>query len=189
MTSPDGLDRLDALMLAVARDGDKAALEALFVHFGPLIKSWLIRSGSSPSAADDLVQDTFVAVWHKAGQFDPARARVAAWLFTITRNLRVDRLRRPGESWSTLDEAAVDEIPTTECGAEDVLSARQRQVRVRWALAQLTADQRNLLQLNFYEDKSHSDIAAQLALPLGTVKTRLRRAASLLRELLEDHRP
>ena len=189
MTSPDGLDRLDALMLAVARDCDKAALQALFVHFGPLIKSWLTRSGTSPSAADDLVQDTFVAVWHKAHQFDPARARVAAWLFTITRNLRVDRLRRPGESWSTLDEAALDDIPTTDVAAEDVLSARQRERCVRRALAQLTPDQRNLLQLNFYEDRSHSDIATQLALPLGTVKTRLRRAASLLRELLEDHRP
>ncbi len=189
MTSPDGLDRLDALMLAVARDCDKAALQALFVHFGPLIKSWLMRSGTSPSAADDLVQDTFVAVWHKAHQFDPTRARVAAWLFTITRNLRVDRLRRPGESWSTLDEAALDDIPTTDVAAEDVLSVRQRERCVRRALSQLTPDQRRLLQLNFYEDKSHADIAAQLALPLGTVKTRLRRAASLLRELLEDHRP
>ena len=189
MTSPDGLDRLDALMLAVARDCDKAALEALFVHFGPLIKSWLMRSGSSESAADDLVQDTFVAVWHKAHQFDPKRARVAAWLFTISRNLRVDRLRRPGESWSTLDDVAVGDIPSPEGAAEDVLDTRQREFRVRWALSQLTPDQRNLLQLNFYEDKSHSDIAAELALPLGTVKTRLRRAASLLRDLLDDHRP
>ena len=189
MTSPQGLDRLDALMLAVARDCDKAALEALFVHFGPLIKSWLMRSGSSASAADDLVQDTFVAVWHKAHQFDPGRARVAAWLFTITRNLRVDRLRRPGESWSTLDDAGVDGIASPDGLAEDALSARQREGRVRWALSQLTADQRNLLQLNFYEDKSHSDIAAELALPLGTVKTRLRRAAARLRELLDDHRP
>jgi RNA polymerase sigma-70 factor (ECF subfamily) len=189
MNSPDGLDRLDALMLAVARDFDKAALEALFIHFGPLIKSWLMRSGSSPSAADDLVQDTFVAVWHKAHQFDPSRARVAAWLFTITRNLRVDRLRRPGESWSTLDDASVSDMPSPDRAAEDVLSARQRERRVRWALSQLTSDQRNLLQLNFYEDKSHADIATQLSLPLGTVKTRLRRAASLLRDLLEDHRP
>jgi len=189
MTSPDGLDSLDALMLAVARDADKAALQALFSHFAPLIKSWLVRSGTSPSAADDLVQDTFVAVWHKAGQFDPARARVAAWLFTITRNLRVDRLRRPGESWSTLDDAAVDEIPAPGGAAEDLLSARQREVHVRRALSQLTADQRHLLQLNFYEDKSHADIAAHLSMPLGTVKTRLRRAAALLRELLKDHRP
>lgn len=189
MNSPDGLDRLDALMLAVARDCDKAALEALFVHFGPLIKSWLMRSGTSPSAADDLVQDTFVAVWHKAHQFDPARARVAAWLFTITRNLRVDRLRRPGEAWSTLDDVVAGDIPAPDDSVEDVLGARQRELRVRSALSQLTPDQRNLLKLSYYEDKSHSDIAAELALPLGTVKTRLRRAAALLRDLLEEHRP
>jgi len=80
-------------------------------------------------------------------------------------------------------------MASSDGAAEDLLSARQREVRVRWALSQLTADQRDLLQLNFYEDKSHADIAAQLALPLGTVKTRLRRAASVLRELLKDHRP
>ena len=189
MTSPDGLDRLDAMMLAVARDGDKAALEGLFLHFGPLIKSWLMRSGTSASAADDLVQDTFVLVWHKSHQFDPSRARVAAWLFTITRNLRVDRLRRAGESSTALDQSLLDEIPADSDAAVDVLSARQRALSVRRALSQLTTDQRQLLQMNFYEDKSHGDIAAQLALPLGTVKTRLRRAASRLRELLEEHRP
>jgi RNA polymerase sigma factor (sigma-70 family) len=189
MTSPDGLDRLDHLMLAVGRNGDAAALEALFLHFGPLLKSWLVRSGSSPSATDDLLQDTFVTVWHKARQFDPARARVAAWVFTIARNLRIDRLRRPGESWSTLEDGAVLEIPAPDRAAEDILDSRQRELRVRWALSQLTTDQRTLLQLNFYEDQSHSQIAAQLGLPLGTVKTRLRRAAALLRDLLDEHRP
>jgi RNA polymerase sigma-70 factor (ECF subfamily) len=69
------------------------------------------------------------------------------------------------------------------------LTARRRELRVRWALSQLTIDQRRLLQLNFYEDRSQSEIATQLALPLGTVKTRLRRAAARLRELLQDHRP
>ena len=189
MNSPDGLDRLDALMLAVARDCDKAAFAALFSHFGPLVKSWLMRSGSSSSAADDLVQDTFVLVWHKAHQFDPARARVAAWLFTIARNLRVDRLRRVGDSWSTLDDADLEEMAAPESTAADALSARQRELRVRWALSQLTPEQRGLLQLNFYEDRSHTDIAIRLALPLGTVKTRLLRAAARLRELLHDHRP
>ncbi|MEP6501783.1 MAG: sigma-70 family RNA polymerase sigma factor [Betaproteobacteria bacterium] len=182
-------DGLDALMLAVARDCDKAAFAALFAHFAPLIKTWLMRSGSSPSAADDLVQDTFVLVWHKARQFDPGRARVAAWMFTIARNLRIDRHRRLGDSWSTLDDAAVEELPAPEGAVEDVLSAHRRELCVRWALARLTADQRTLLHLNFYEDKSHSEIARQLALPLGTVKTRLRRAAARLRELLQDHRP
>jgi len=189
MNTPDGLDGLDAAMLAVARDCDKAAFAALFAHFAPLVKSWLMRSGSSSSAADDLVQDTFVLVWHKAYQFDPARARVAAWIFTIARNLRVDRLRRVGDTWSALDDAELQEIPAADSAAEDALSARQREARVRWALSQLTPDQRSLLQLNFYEDQSHSDIASQLSLPLGTVKTRLRRAAARLRELLHDHRP
>ncbi len=189
MDSPDRLDGLDALMLAVARDGDRAAFAALFAHFGPLVKSWLMRSGTSDSAADDIVQDTFVLLWNKAHQFDPARARVAAWLFTIARNLRIDRLRRVGDAGAMLDDAALDDLPAPDRPADDALGARRAEQRVRWALSQLTADQRHLLQLNFYEDRSHSDIASQLALPLGTVKTRLRRAAARLRELLHDHRP
>jgi RNA polymerase sigma-70 factor (ECF subfamily) len=88
-----------------------------------------------------------------------------------------------------LDDADLEAIPGLERAGDEALSARQREQHVRWALSQLAPDLRHLLQLNFYEDKSHTDIATQLALPLGTVKTRLRRAAARLRELLQDHRP
>ncbi len=189
--TPDRDDRdFDALAVAIGRDQDRQAFAALFDHFAPRMKNWLIHSGSTPGAADDIVQDAFVILWRKATQFDPARASVAAWLFTIARNLRTDSRRGLAQTWMSLDESALDDTPDPGARtAEDDFSFRQRQDGVRRALSSLTPEQRRLLQLNFYEDQSHSQIASALGMPLGTVKTRIRRAATRLRELLDEHKP
>jgi len=179
-------DQFDAWMLAVARRQDRAAFGQLFGHFAPRLKSWLIRTGSAPESVDDLVQDTFVLLWRKAEQFDPARARVAAWLFTIARNLRIDRHRGAGAAWLALESAQVDDLVDPGVSSEDRLDQARLGRNVRSALTQLNSEQRTLVQLSFYEDKSHSTIAAELSLPLGTVKTRLRAAAARLRQLLEE---
>lgn len=182
-------DDFEALAVAVGRDQDRRAFASLFAHFAPRIKNWLIHSGSSPGAADDLVQDTFVVFWRKASQFDPAKATLAAWLFTITRNLRTDSRRGLAQTWTRLDDSFLDAMPDASlAAAEDGVSGKQRQDGVRRALGCLTPAQRRLLHLNFYEDQSHSAIAAELKMPLGTVKTNIRRAAARLRELLEEHR-
>jgi RNA polymerase sigma-70 factor (ECF subfamily) len=184
-----GEDTFDAWVLAIAQHQDRQALARLFAHFAPRLKSWLVRTGSEPALADDLVQDSFVLLWRKAAQFDPAQARVAAWLFTIARNLRVDRRRGVSESWLSLDKAEADQIPDAVPGVDARLQAAQSEGVVRRALTRLTSDQRTLVQLSFYEDKSHSSIASEMQLPLGTVKTRLRAAAARLRQLLEEERP
>ena len=181
-------DTFDEWMVAIAQHQDRHALEQLFAHFAPRLKSWLMRTGSQQEMADDLVQDTFVLLWRKAAQFDPSRARVAAWLFTIARNLRVDRRRGWCEAWLALDKGDADQIQDPSPGFDVRLEAAQSEIRVRRALTQLTSDQRTLVQLSFYDDKSHSSIASEMRLPLGTVKTRLRAAATRLRQLLEEDR-
>jgi RNA polymerase sigma-70 factor (ECF subfamily) len=185
MTSPE---HLKSLVLAVALEHDRAAFSALFEHFGPKMKHWLVRSGSAPDVADELVQEAFVVLWRKADRFDHARSNVAAWLFTIARNLRVDRHRGlPETAWS-LDDDEVGRVRDTAATPDQRVLDDERDATVRRALAQLPADQRLLLQLSFYDDKSHSCIAEELALPLGTVKTRIRRAAARLRLMLEEFR-
>jgi RNA polymerase sigma factor (sigma-70 family) len=181
--------QLDAWMEAVARHQDRDAFAALFSHFGPKLKGWLWKTGSSSEEAEELAQDAFVLLWRKATQFDPSRASVGAWLFTIARNLRVDRRRAVHATWTTLDDRAVQEVVDPAVGQEHAMSRRQHDERVRSALSRLTHDERQLVQLSFYEDMSHSRIAEQLKMPLGTVKTRLRRAAAALRLLLEECRP
>lgn len=186
---PDSADDMDAWMVAVAQHQDRQAFARLFEHYAPRLKTWLMRTGSEAEFADDLVQDSFVLLWRKAAQFDPARARVAAWLFTIARNLRVDRKRGLSEAWISLEVAQADLLADPTPGIDTRLARAHSDASVRHALRALTSDQRTLIQLSFYDDKSHSSIASELRLPLGTVKTRLRAAATRLRQLLEQERP
>jgi len=181
--------QLGAWMEAIARHQDREAFGALFRHFAPKLKGWLWKTGSTSDEAEELAQDAFVILWRKAAQFDSTRASVGAWLFTIARNLRVDRRRAIHDTWTTLDDREVEAVADTGVGQEAAMSRRQHDERVRSAVSRLTHDQRELVQLSFYEDMSHSRIATELKMPLGTVKTRLRRAAASLRELLEECRP
>jgi len=176
-----------SLIEAVAVHEDRAAFGALFEHFAPLVKTFMRRSGVTEASADELAQETLLAVWRKASLFDPSTAGAAAWIFTIARNLRIDsfrRGRRDGltESSDVDVEFQVDESP----GPDSRVAADQAETRVRAALAQLSEDQRRVLELSFYEEKAHGEIARMLRIPLGTVKSRSRLAMNRLRNLLGE---
>jgi len=169
---------------AVAARGDRAAFAALFRFYAPRIKAWLMQSGATAEAAEDLAQETLLAVWRKAGLYDPQRAGASAWIYTIARNLRIDRLRQDkraklGAVYQTM-EADAPERP------DDLLDGSQRDERVRAALAALPEEQVRVVQLSFIEGRAHGDIAKLLNLPLGTVKSRLRLAMNRLRNLLGE---
>jgi RNA polymerase sigma-70 factor (ECF subfamily) len=187
-THPDD-ERHDRLARAVAADRDRAAFAQLFEALGPRLKAWLVRSGSSPEVADDIVQDAFVILWRKADLFDERRAGVGGWLYAIARNLRIDRHRSHSDAWLSLDDDPVSDLADPEPPVEDRITARQRVVHLRDALARLGSEDRQYLHWSFFDEKSHSDIASDLGIPLGTVKTRIRRAASRLRQFLEGNRP
>ncbi len=177
----DGVE--DGLILAIARDGDRDAFAALFQHFAPRLKSYLMRRGAAPAHAEELAQEAMVSVWRKAALFDPARASAATWIFRIARNLQLDAVRRDRVSaaWAP-DLSEAPEPPETPEAAE---LTRQRDQRLRTAVAGLSPDQLQVLRLSFFQDLPHSEIADELALPLGTVKSRIRLALSRLRAALE----
>lgn len=173
----------DALVLAIAEHRDRDAFVALFRHFAPRVKSYLIRMGATPAQADELAQEALVAVWRKAHLFDPARASAGTWIFRIARNLRVDLARRDRHAAAfEPDPADAPEAPETP---EAAALTRQRDARVRRALAELSPDQLRVLQLSFFQDSPHAEIAEVLDLPLGTVKSRIRLALAKLRGALE----
>jgi RNA polymerase sigma-70 factor (ECF subfamily) len=168
-------------IVAIAQRHDRAAFAALFSHFAPRVKSYLMRTGTSASLAEEVAQETMLTVWRKAEQFDPARASASTWVFTIARNLRIDAARRtrdPASIAAEIEPEAVEEPFAA-------VARRQSQVMIREALKQLPAEQREVLALSFFEDRPHSEIAATLKIPLGTVKSRVRLAVSKLRELVE----
>jgi RNA polymerase sigma-70 factor (ECF subfamily) len=172
------------LVLAIAADADRAAFERLFRYFGPRLKTFVIRRGVAPSMAEEIVQETMLSVWRKASYFDPARAGVATWIFTIARNLSIDHLRRDRSDPNMDDEPSFQqEAPLS---GEAILIAEERDERVRDALKTLSAEQLAVVRLSFFSEKPHVEIAEELSIPLGTVKSRVRLAMQRLRGILED---
>lgn len=173
-----------AMIIAVARHRDRAAFSALFDHFAPRIKAYLQRAGADEAVADELAQEALLAVWRKADSFDATRATAATWIFTIARNLRIDRFRK---EWR--DVSVGDDMPETidEAAApDDSLSDAERGSRVREALRQLPPEQIKVIELSFFEEQPHAEIAQSLGIPLGTVKSRIRIAMAKLRDLVSD---
>jgi RNA polymerase sigma-70 factor, ECF subfamily len=179
----DGTDHVD-LIKAIAQHRDRAAFATLFGYFAPRVKAWMLRGGFSPAVAEELAQETMLSVWQKAALFDASRAGAATWIFTIARNLRIDALRRgrhPSELMLELTDEA--EAPPQ---ADHVLIKGQHESRIRAALGQLPAEQAEVVQKAFFEDKAHAEIKQELGIPLGTVKSRLRLAMNRLRTVLGD---
>jgi len=174
-------DKLAGFVEAVATRRDREAFAALFRHFGPRLKTFFMRGGMSAGLAEDLVQETMLSLWRKSSYYDPARAGVATWVFTIARNLRIDHIRRQRNPADLPPDP--EETPPS---LEDELLGAERDLRVRNALSALSAEQLTIIRLSYYAEKSQSEIAEELGIPLGTVKSRTRLAMARLRALLED---
>ena len=172
-----------ALIAAIAAGRDRAAFAALFSHYAPRLKSFLQRRGADAAEAEELAQEALLAVWRKAGQFDPGRATAAAWIFAIARNLRIDALRRARLAIPVADPTD-DPVPPPP--ADALLAADQRARRLHDAIAALPAEQSEALRLAYFDERSHSEMETALAIPLGTVKSRLRLAMARLRAALGE---
>ena len=181
--SPAGRD-LNDLVLAVARQRSRPAFAALFGHFAPRLKSYLMRLGAEAGQAEELVQDVMLQVWHRAETFDPAQANASTWVFTIARNKRIDAIRRERRPEIDLSDPAL--VPEPVEPADRSLETGQENARLNAAIGALPNEQAELLRLAYYEDKPHSTISAERGIPLGTVKSRLRLAVDRLRRLLRE---
>jgi RNA polymerase sigma-70 factor, ECF subfamily len=173
----------EALVVAIAA-GDASALGALYDRYGSLAYGLAIRMMGDRDVAEDVVQETFVSVWRHAADFDPRRGTARAWLLTSIRHRCIDLLRGP-RSPSKLD-APVEAALAVEA-ADDVWESVLRTLQaqdVRRALDRLPEEQRTTIHLAFFGGLTHTQIASQMAVPLGTVKGRMRLALDKLREML-----
>jgi RNA polymerase sigma factor (sigma-70 family) len=165
------------LLIRVRDQQDRAAFAALFRHFAPRVKGFLMKSGAGAALAEECAQDVMATLWQKAHLFDPARASVATWVFAIARNRRIDVLRRARRA----EPEELDWGGGVEPDQAEVLEAQQETARLREALAALPGAQRVLIERAFYGELSHNEIAAETGLPLGTIKSRIRLALDKLR--------
>jgi RNA polymerase sigma-70 factor (ECF subfamily) len=184
---PAGAVNWASRISTIAAHQDRTAFSELFEYFAPRIKAFMLRSGASDANAEEVAQETMLMVWRKASLFDPSSSGAAAWIFTIARNLRIDAHRRNQrgavEERADIDiEFEVDDAPLPDSKLETV----QSEERVRAALSQLPDDQMRVVELSFFEEKAHGEIAQILDIPLGTVKSRLRLAMGRLRNLLSE---
>lgn len=179
-----GLIPMAEFLQRIAERGDVEAFRKLFQAYAPRVKAYMMRQGADPNTAEELAQETLLTVWRKAGLYSGEKGSATTWIFTIARNLRIDRLRRE-LTWVALPDGH-DEEASTDALPDEVLSEVERRGRVQKALATLPPDQLEVVSLSYIEGLSHSEIAERLGLPLGTVKSRMRLAYNKLRESVED---
>ena len=162
-------------MAAVASCRDRDGFMRIYDHFAPRLQRYLLGLGVAQASAEELVQEAMLRVWRRADLFDPARASLATWLFRIARNLYIDTIRsepnwmpvQDGLEW--LDsEAASDPASDAEAFVDHA--------GLKQAIDELPAAQARLIRMSYFEAKAHREIAAELNMPLGTVKSSLRRA-------------
>jgi RNA polymerase sigma factor (sigma-70 family) len=176
---------IEVALLRRVRDGDATALSDLYGRFGGPLYALAYQVVRDAGAAEDIVQEVFMAVWRDAGRFDPAKGSPAGWLFALTRHKAIDLLRRE----TTARSRSVDVDLTLEPAAEDVEHEAwvgiQRD-RTLESLQRLPDAQREALELAFFAGLTHVEVAERLGIPLGTAKTRIRSGLLRLRDLLGD---
>ena len=177
-------DDLNRLMQAVAHDRDRAAFRQLFEYFSPRVKALIQRQGATPDVADEIVQETMVNIWRKAGQFDAERASAATWVFTIARNQRIDLIRKANRPMPDMEDPSM--APAPEQSASENMVQAEEASSIRAAVASLPAEQREIIQHAFFDDKTHIEVAQSLDLPLGTVKSRIRLAMKRIKSRLGE---
>jgi RNA polymerase sigma-70 factor (ECF subfamily) len=165
--------------------GDESALAELYDRSGRVVFGLVLRIVGDPAVAEEVSLDVYTQVWRQAAAYDTSRGSPLAWLLTIARTRAIDRLRsgkQERQRSEPLNSADTVRAATHDPEESSVLSEQQRIVRA--ALAGLSPDQREVIELAYYQGLSHSEIASRLSQPLGTVKTRTRLGLIKLREAL-----
>lgn len=169
----------DAVLMLRVKRGDRAAFAELVDKYKQPVMNLVYRTLHDEAEAEDLAQNVFLQVYKSAKRYE-SRAKFSTWLFTIARNLRIDAVRR--EKRPELDPE--DFMPEPDADADAGLMLAESEGRLRLALKELPADQVQVVELSFFADKPHSQIAQELGIPLGTVKSRLRLAMGRLKRAM-----
>lgn len=182
------LPQATAYMREVAENADKAAFKLLFDHYAGRIKAFALKSPGirgSNALAEEIVQETMIKVWNKAALYDPGKANVDAWVFTIARNVRIDLQRKQQRQGIEID---ADDLWIASEQPEPLVQLNQGQIaeNIHAGLAKINPEQAIVLKKMYLEGKSQSEIAEEFDIPLGTVKSRTRLALAKLKLILSE---
>ena len=174
----------DAQLVTRIAEGDREAFRLFYERYAGRLIAYVKAVGRQRESAEDVVQEVFLAVWRKAASYRSDRGDVPGWLYTITRNRLVDRWRRKGGAVEE-SELDFDALASKERGAESAVV----DLSVRKALAGLSADQRQALELAYFGGLTYEETALKLELPLGTLKSRIRAGLARMRQVLSESAP
>jgi RNA polymerase sigma-70 factor (ECF subfamily) len=170
-------DNWSELLSQVGASQDRDSFTRIFEHFAPLVKGFLMKGGSvGPEHAEELAQEALFKVWHKAASFDRKKSAASTWIYTIARNCRIDWLRREMRKKKDIQAEDLYDIDEDTNSNFSSLEQLRNRDKVRQKLAGLPLEQMEVVTKIYYEGKSHSEVANELSLPLGTVKSRIRLA-------------
>jgi RNA polymerase sigma-70 factor (ECF subfamily) len=167
------------LLFSIGQNQDRASFADIFQHFAPRVKSYMLKLGCVDEMAEELAQQTLLQVWRKAQLYDPEKAAASTWIFRIARNIRIDVLRKQKLFFDV--DFDLESVGDEQEDAESKINREQKNQNVALALTNLPMNQAQIIRMSFFDGLSHNEIAKQLEIPLGTVKSRIRLAFGRLR--------
>lgn len=177
----------DLELISKINKRDPASFDQLYERYAQIIFNLCIRILKDEVEAQDVMQEIFIQIWKDAGRFDPARASVKTWLFTIARSRSLDRYRSRKMAQARVQDTASEDLHQI-AGKEDLQSTSEIQEFVGQAVGQLSKDQREVLELSYYQGLTQEEIADLLKQPLGTIKSRIRSALIKLRSMFSGEK-
>lgn len=172
-------------MAAVADTRDRDSFMRIYDHFQPRVQRYLASMGAARGVAEELAQETLLRIWQRAGSYDEGRSNLSTWLFRIARNLYIDRIRREPH-WVDMQDMIEHFDAPQDLGATTATEAFAAHADLHHRVEKLPATQARLIRMSYFEGKTHQEIAAELAIPLGTVKSHLRRAFLRLQTAIRE---
>ena len=176
-------DDLTLCVELIGKNQDKLAFNSIFKYFAPRLKSFLVKAGSTDSQAEEVIQEVMIAVWTKSSTYDSNKSSVSTWIYTIARNKRIDKIRKEKRHYLSESDEGL-EIPVDSTQEKEIFSAQVSNSLKKY-MSNLPEEQSKLLKLSYFYNKTHADISAELKIPLGTVKSRIRLALTKMRHLVE----
>ena len=168
-------NKLCNLIFKIANEQDKSAFNDIFDYFAPRVIGYLVGSGSQKEIAEEIAQEVLSMVWQKASKFNYKKGNVNTWVFTIARNKRIDRIRKnENPSYNTVD--LIDALYS-----KNNIQNNDFDEEIKILQNKLNKSEKKLIKMNFFEGKSHKIISKDLEIPLGTIKSRIRKILTKIR--------
>ncbi|QHW32003.1 RNA polymerase sigma factor [Paenibacillus rhizovicinus] len=181
-------NQTDLELLTGILNRDPEALKLIYERYERSIYTFSYRIVKDAMLAEEIVQELFMRIWHAAERYDPAQGQLASWMFTVTRNIAIDALRRrqTRTSQQVTEAEKLNRKPDPESDTESLAAANIVGEQVRSAIKQLSGEQQEVMELIYFNGYTQQEVSAKCDIPLGTVKSRVRLAMKALRTQLED---